>query len=736
MSSLAEKFLHRQRQNQLTVPGLPIDWIPITWLPIALAFLLLTTIFASTAKPAQQSGGDNAPETNPSLQTTAPPRAAIPLVGEGCLLYRSGDSGEYLPLTLVHTDAALDVRGLVVSATVTQQYVNAAGTPLEAVYVFPLPHDAAVYDMEIHIGNRVIRSVIREREEAKRVYNAAKAQGQRAALVEEERPNVFTTSVANIMPGDHIDVRLRYVEPLRWADGTVRLTFPMVVGPRYIAGTAATGHSGTGWAIDTDAVPDASRITPPVRNPESTRPGHDISVTVDLDPGFETSAVSSISHSVTINRLADGRQRVTLATGATIPNKDFILEMQQAASTQPKTALFLSPDRETGETNFLLAAFPPTVAPTERDPVEMHYVIDISGSMEGTSITQARAALLQALDRLRPGDRFGILAFNHTYFEFSPEPLAATDSNVESARNFVRNLHAGGGTEMLPALLHVMQKPQTEGFLRHIILMTDGDLGNEEQIFTALNRELGGARLYTVAIGSAPNFFLAAKMAQFGRGTFTHIADVAEINKQMGQLLNAIDSPALTDVNLSFEGVQIADLYPQRPPDLFLREPLLIYGRITQGQKGRVILTARAAGQPYQATFPIDATTATFHPGITVLWARQRVESLMDDWRQSSDQDREATRNAIIAHAIRYRLVTRFTSLVAVEQQIANTSGDSTTVAVRAELPVGMQMDKVFGAPATGTADAFYEALGLLLLLIGGALAFITWGRGPLVVLR
>ena len=735
MSALTERLshYHHSRQKQrLAVPGLPIDWIPIVWLPIALALLLLTTLLASTASPVPQSGT----QTGASPQATARQQGAIPAVGKGCLLYRSSDSGEYLPLALVHTDAALEVRGLVVSATVTQQYVNSTTAPLEAVYVFPLPHDAAVYDMEIHIGNRVIRSVIREREEAKRIYNAAKAQGQRAALVEEERPNVFTTSVTNIMPGDHIDVRLRYVEPLRWTDGTVRLTFPMVVGPRYIAGQTATGHSGTGWSLDTDAVPDASRITPPVRNPASTRPGHDISVAVELDPGFETSAVSSVSHAIDAERLADGRQRITLSDGATIPNKDFILEMQQASTTRPQPALFLSSDRETGETNFLLAAFPPTVAPTERDPVEMHYVIDISGSMEGTSITQARAALLQALDRLRPGDRFGILAFNHSYFEFSPQPLAATDTNVANARTFVKNLHAGGGTEMLPALLHVMQKPQSEGYLRHIILMTDGDLGNEEQIFAALNRNLGGARLYTVAIGSAPNFFLAAKMAQFGRGTFTHIADVAEINQQMGQLLNSIDSPVLTDVNLAFEGVQVADLYPQRPPDLFLREPLLIYGRITQGQKGRVILTARANGQPYQAAFAIDASTATFHPGITVLWARQRVESLMDDWRQSSDNDREATRNAIIAHAIRYRLVTRFTSLVAVEQQIANTTGQSTTLAVRSELPEGMQMDKVFGAPATGTADAFYEALGVLLLLIGGALGFATWGRRPLVALR
>ncbi|HME13304.1 MAG TPA: marine proteobacterial sortase target protein [Candidatus Acidoferrum sp.] len=713
MSLLAKQS--RKNTPAAAVPGLPIDWIPITWLPIALALLVLTTVFASSAKPAQADG------------SSAPAQAsdAVPPVGEGCLIYRSAASSEYEALPLAHTDVALDVRGLVVAATVTQQYVNSAQEPLEAVYVFPLPHDAAVYDMEIRVGNRVIRSVIREREEAKRVYNAAKSAGQRAALVEEERPNIFTTSVANIMPGDHIEVRLRYVEPLRWEDGKVRLTFPMTVGPRYIPGAQAVGHSGTGWALDTDAVSDASRITPPVRNPVSSRSGHDLSLAVDLDPGFALGSVKSISHTIAVKRLGDGRQHITLADGPTIPNKDFILEVEAAASTQPETALFLSPDTESGETNFLLATFPPSVAPSEQGPVEMLYLIDVSGSMEGTSITQARAALLQALDRLRPNDRFGILAFNHLYHEFSPAPLLATTDNVTAARQFVENLQAGGGTEMLPALRHVMQKPQIPGYLRHIILLTDGDLGNEEQIFAALNSNLGGARLYTVAIGSAPNFFLATKMAQFGRGTFTHIASVTEITEQMGHLLNSIESPVLTDVNLSFEGVQVADLYPERPPDLFLRQPLLIYGRITEGQKGRVILTAHAGNQPYQASFPIDATTATFHPGITVLWARQRVEHFMDQWRQTEEGARDAIRAAIVAHAIRYRLVTRFTSLVAVEQLVSNPGGESSTVAVRSELPEGMQMDKVFGAPATGTADAFLEALGLA--LIGISLAVI-WG--------
>src|SRR5215471_1839384 len=301
----------------------------------------------------------------------------LPQVCEGSMLDRSPISGAYEMVPLVHTDAVFDVRGLVAAATVTQQYENSSSTPIEAVYVFPLPHDAAVYDMEIRIGKRIIRSKIREREEAKRTYEAVKSAGKHTALVEEDRPNIFTTSVANILPGDHIDVRLRYVETLRWEEDGIRLEFPMVVGPRYIPGTQATGHGGTGWAKDTDAVPDASRITPIVRNPEN-RSGHDISVMVDLDPGFETSAITSVSHKIKIIRLADGRQHVELAARTVMPNKDFILKVKQAETARPKAALFVSSGKDGGDGHFLLAAFPPTVKPSERPPVEMFYMIDIS----------------------------------------------------------------------------------------------------------------------------------------------------------------------------------------------------------------------------------------------------------------------------------------------------------------------------------------------------------------------
>ncbi len=649
-------------------------------------------------------------------------QAGPPQVGEGSLVYHSASGQEEL-VPLAHTDVALDVRGLVAAATVTQQYANSSTEPIEAVYVFPLPHDAAVYDMEIRIGNRVIRSVVKEREEAKRTYEAAKSQGKRAALVEQERPNIFTASVANIMPGDRIDVRLQYVEPLRWEDGRVRLVFPMVVGPRYIPGTDAIGHSGTGWAFDTRDVPDASRITPPVRNSGAnagTRPGHDISLSVNLDAGFQAASINSVSHEIKVSRLSDGRQRVELMTGATLPNRDFVLEIEAEKSDRPATSLFLSPDHNSGETQFMLAAYPPTVAPGRRMPVEMLYMIDVSGSMEGTSIQQARGALLEALNRLTPDDRFGILAFSSGYQEFSPEPLPATAVNVAAGVQYVQSLQAGGGTEMLPALEHLMRKPQAPGYLRHIVLLTDGDLGNEEQIFTALRRDLGNARLYTIAIGSAPNLFLATKMAQFGRGTFTQISDNREIQDKMSHLFATIENPVLSDVKLSFEGVEVDDVYPQRPPDLFLNQPLLIFGRISKGSAGKLHLTARAGDQGYEVTIPFDVAKASFHPGVSTLWARHSVEDLMDHWREQPDDNARAPiRGAVIDRAIRYHLVTRFTSLVAVEEVIVNPGGASSTAAVATALPAGWKMDKVFGAPATGTADAFLETLGFTLLMAG-----------------
>lgn len=664
----------------------------------------------------------------------------LPPVTEGSLVYRSAASGTYDFVPLEHTKVAIDVRGLVASTTVTQRYTNRSDGPIEAVYAFPLPHDGSVYDLEVVVGQRRIRSVIREREEAKRTYEAAKAEGKRAALLEEERPNIFTASVANVMPDDRIEVRIRYVQPLAWEDGRVRLVFPMVVGPRYIPGaapgtapetapgTASDREPATGWAQDTDQVPDASRVTPPVRALES-RPGHDIAVEVRLEAGVPLATLGSPSHKIVVENAAEGIRKVSLAAEKELPNRDFVLEFARAASRSARTALFLSPKPEGGESHFMLVAYPPSLlAEEERPPLEMLFLIDVSGSMEGASIQQARTALLQGLDRLRARDRFGVVAFDNRIFDFRPGPLPATAENLEAGRRFVRGLRAGGGTEMLPALEHLMAQPTTPGYLRTIVLLTDGCLGNEEQIFAALKQRLGEARLFTVAIGSAPNHFLAAKMAQYGRGTFSHIADGTEIVPQMARLLDQIESPVVTDLQLRISGVDAQDILPTRLPDLFMAQPLVIHGRLAGRGAGIAHLEGRAGPAAWQQEIPFDTERAAFHPGITTLWARQRIEGRLEAWREAAGaEDKERLRQEIVGDAVRYRLVTRFTSLVAVEDLVVNPGGDSGLAVVETELPAGWDREKVFGNnPVGGTADAFLEALALLLCALGLAAGLLS----------
>jgi Ca-activated chloride channel family protein len=693
------------------------------------------TLWASAQPTPQPPVVQSAPEEPQANHGTAtPPDDALPQVSEGSLVCRSPISGRYEFMPLQHTDVDVDVRGLVASTTVTQRYANDTDRAIEAVYVFPLPHEAAVYDMEIRVGDRLIKSVIKERQEARRTYEQAKASGRRAGLVEQERPNIFTMSVANIMPSDVIDVRLRYVEPLRWDDGRLRVVFPMVVGPRYIPGgplLAASGANGGGWAPDTNQVPDASRITPPVRHPE-TRPSHDVSLRVGLDVGVDLSEVTSPSHPIRLESRADGGRDVRLADDAVLPNRDFVLEVRRAGVTDARSALFLSRKPSSDETHFMLVAFPPTLAPeAQRPPLEMIYVIDISGSMHGTSIQQARDALLQGLSRLRTDDRFDVIAFNDRFRSFQPAPIVADSAGLEQGRRFVRALEADGGTEMLPALKHVMAMPRTAGVQRYIVLLTDGCLGNEDAIFTALEHELGDARLFTVAIGSAPNHYLATKMAEFGRGSFTHIADVSEVSEQMARLLDRFDSPVLSDLELSFDGGEVEDVSPKRPPDLFLREPLVILGRVHGEVHGRLRVSGHGRDADWDHEFALDTAQASFHPGITTLWARARVGEAMNDWRRAtSDDEKTRLRAAIVADAIRYNLVTRFTSLVAVEERIANTTGLAPQRAdVATELPHGWTMEKVFGVPATGTADLFLQTLAFALLAAGAVLRLVSGSR-------
>src|SRR5262247_3897060 len=334
-------------------------------------------------------------------------------VTEGALLYRINGSEALVPAPVLATDVHMVVTGLVARARVRQEFTNPGSAWTEGVYVFPLPEDAAVDHLRMWIGERVVEGVIKEKAAAKAQYEEAKRAGQRASLVEQDRPNLFTTSVANIPPGATITVEIEYQHTLRYDGGQFRLRFPMVVGPRYIPGNAAPSSDGSGWAPDTDQVPDASRITPPVAHP-SRGTIDPVALTVELDPGAPLTRLSASYHAVNTTPLADGRYRVELAQGPVPADRDFELVWQPSAEATPIATLFT--ERKGAETFAVLMVMPPTSSALDgaRLPREVIFVIDNSGSMHGASIDQAKAALKLALDRLRADDTFNVIRFNHT----------------------------------------------------------------------------------------------------------------------------------------------------------------------------------------------------------------------------------------------------------------------------------------------------------------------------------
>ena len=449
-------------------------------------------------------------------------------VTEGALFWRTPESQALVPAPLLGTDVHMVVTGIVGRARVRQEFTNPGSAWTEGIYVFPLPEDAAVDHLRMRIGERVIEGVIKERAAAKAQYEGAKRAGQRASLVEQERPNIFTTSVANVPPGAAITVEIEYQHAIRYDSGQFRLRFPMVVGPRYIPGTPAPPSSGgEGWAPDTDQVPDALRITPPVAHP-SRGPLNPVSLVIELDPGAPPARLESSYHEIQTTPLAGGRYRIELARGTVPADRDFELMWQPHAEAAPLANLFT--ERKGGETFAILMVTPP--APDALDvarlPREVIFVIDNSGSMHGASIDQAKAALKMALGRLRPTDSFNVIRFNHTTDALFSDARAATPQNLALADRYVSRLHADGGTEMLPALQLALDGHEHPGRLRQVIFLTDGSVGNEAQLFAAIHERLGDNRLFTIGIGSAPNSHFMREAARLGRGTSTYIGSVTE----------------------------------------------------------------------------------------------------------------------------------------------------------------------------------------------------------------
>jgi len=647
-------------------------------------------------------------------------RAEGPLPADmqsGSLLFRMQEG--YVTATLMNTDVAMTINGLVARISVRQEFRNEGNDWVEGVYVFPLPDRAAVDRMRLHVGDRFIEGEIREKEQAKKEYERARDQGKKASLVEQQRANLFTTSVANIAPGELVVVEIEYLEDLRFDDGTFSIRFPMTLTPRFIPGYALPDRKGSGWSPETTRVDDASLITPPMI---SASHAHRLSLRASVDAGVPLEIIASRYHPVNIGENG-GRYDVTLAGGTVPMDQDFELLWRPVPSAAPRALAF----SETigGEPHFLLMVMPPNqadAAPVTM-PRDMIFIIDTSGSMHGVSISQARRAVLQALDGLQPNDRFNIIEFNSYTKSLFNQGVTANGPNIGKARDFVRGLQANGGTNMRPALELALGASIDETHLRQIVFITDGSVGNEEELYALIEQQLGSARLFTVGIGSAPNSWFMRKSAELGRGTFVIISALHEVQEKMDRLFRKLEYPQVTNINVVWPGGTLVENYPAIVPDLYLGEPVTIKAKASGGyQSGdRVTISGDSAGGAW--TRDLSLASKDDDSGIGALWARAKIAALHDEERRGADA--EITRQAIVDTALAHHLVSKYTSLVAVDKTPVRPAGDPLGKEhVPNLMPYGQSMNAIFGFPATATDATLLQFRGLAtifaaLLLLG-----------------
>ncbi|MBT3333189.1 MAG: marine proteobacterial sortase target protein [Rhodospirillaceae bacterium] len=686
-----------------------------------------------------------------TFAVTAAASAAVPeQMGEGSLLLRAKGEGAYRAAIAQKSDVEIDVSGLIARAKVRQEFTNSSDSWMEGIYVFPLPHKAAVDGLRLTIGERVIEGRIEERQKAQRDYAQAKREGKKAGLVEAERPNIFTTSIANIAPGETVRIEIRYQQVLAYANGEFRLRFPMVVGPRYIPGQAngavqLAKFGSNGWE-------DGARITQPVSD-VAAKPGpkgqpslNPVTLTVRLNPGMPLADVTSHHHGIVVEAKSEGRRIITLAQDPVPADRDFELTWRPKPDAAPQAGLFVESDApsQTGPhiRHALLMLVPPMVKSDDNAPParELLFVLDTSGSMGGASIRQAKAALLRAMDSLSAGDYFNIVEFNNKHSRLFATSMKANPAHLNQAKGWISGLQAGGGTEMAPALKAALSQAAIPGVLRQVVFLTDGAVGNEADLFALINQHLGSARLFTIGIGSAPNSHFMRGAAQAGRGSFLHIGSTAQIGPRIDDLITKLSHPAMTDIQVRFDSGGSAQLARDPIPDLYAGEPLVIAAKLT-GRVGAMTVTGRRGGKVWQQS--LDLQGGQQGVGIGKLWAQRKITALEDQPPRQGPEDTRHRNNPgeldaqVLALAMDYGLVSRLTALIAIDQLVARGSEDPLlSQRMSANLPQGWKYKKVFGngaamedrqasmvsLPATGTAADILMICGLLLVLLALAL--------------
>jgi Ca-activated chloride channel family protein len=611
--------------------------------------------------------------------------------GAGALATARGN----LPLEAI--DVAARITGLLARVELAQTFSNPHDEPLEATYVFPLPDRAAVTAFRMEVAERTVEGVLQEREAARDAYQRAIASGRRASIAEEERPGVFTMRVGNLLPGERATVRLVMTGPLPWDGGEATFRFPLVVAPRYIPGAPLEGGSvGDGTVPDTDAVPDASRITPPVLLPGFPNPVR-LSLLAEVDPaGLELAGLRCSLHAVAVEER--GRLRLVRVAPGERVDRDFVLRLRLGGQALA-TALAVAPDARGDEGGtFALTVVPPDAADPSR-PRDVAFVLDRSGSMAGWKLVAARRAVARMVDGLTGRDRFALLAFDNLVE--SPPALGdglrpATDRDRFRAVEFLAGLQARGGTELAGALRAGLDRLGGDGEReRLLVLVTDGQVGNEDQLLRLLAGRLGGVRVYAVGIDTAVNEGFLRRLAGLAGGGCELVESEDRLDEVMERVHRRLGAPVLTDLELRPAGLdlQAGTLAPDRLPALFPGVPLVVSGRYRRGpgNPDGAALTVRgrdAAGRPWSATV---AATESANPALAGVWARAHLRDLEDRYAAAGAAAPGLERR-IVETSLRFGVLCRFTAFVAVDSRVANEGGRVHRVLQPVEPPAGWEL--------------------------------------------
>lgn len=604
------------------------------------------------------------------------------------------------PAIILKSDANMTLTGLINHVVVKQTYQNQNPFAVNARYVFPLPDESAVHAMTMRIGERVIKGQIDKKVAAEKKYAEAKQAGKQAALVRQQRANMFITNVANIAPGEQVIIELEYQEIIDYSSGTFTVRFPGTITPRYHV-TQGEIDINKESQKPTNSLPHGwlSPVYSTQKNDD--KPSSQFNLNLDIDVGLELVDINSKFHNVNIQNTAFGQYSIELNEQNAL-NRDFVLEFKPLQKEQAQAAFFTE-QFENGERYGLAMLMPPAdnFITTQRLARETVFVVDTSGSMHGQSMEQAKNALFYALSLLDSNDSFNIIGFDNVVTLMSDKPLVASGFNLRRAERFIYGLQADGGTEIQGALDAVLDGSQFDGFVRQVIFLTDGSVSNEDALFKSIQAKLGDSRLFTVGIGSAPNSFFMRRAADVGKGSFTFIGSTSEVQPKMQQLFDKLAHPAITNLALSDENGNSLDFWPSPLPDLYFNEPIMV--AIKLNNASNVILNGQTAQGPISINLNTQAGSNA--KGIAKLWARQKIKSLL------LYNSQNAVKDEVQQLALTHQLLSPFTAFIAIEQTQINPIAEQTANATNA-VPQGMAMR----LPQTDGQSKVHIILGILLL--------------------